>query len=309
MDYNIFNAFTPSNESSVDRSSYLEDWQKMRSKGVDIQERIKVLLQKLEVGVDWKSHDQEQLSLLLTKRKEIAEQIGFFVLSCLRNKLDLPFLGLEKSPEQLSLFNYELPDDSLSWLRHKIEEIGAPEILEESDVNSEIDTIEDSLRDCSSWSVYHAEHQQVLFEQLVARLRYIQEECIGNHDRRIRSIFHRITDYSKKHTPGFIHGLSLSHKPRNERWLEDAHDSWKKIMVEIQKSPEKESLEQVLPLLQQPIDVENLEEALLSHRPFWSFANTLRRLSPHLALFAARPKLTDLVQGLKDYLQTLGQNQ
>jgi hypothetical protein len=194
----------------------------------------------------------------------------------------------------------------LSWLRHKIEEIGAPEILEETDVLTELNTIEESLRDCSSWSVYNAEHQQGLFEQIVARLRYIQEECIGNHDRRIRSVFHRITDYSKKHTPGFIHGLSLSHKPRNERWLEDAHDSWKKIMVEIQKSPEKDSLEHVLPLLNDPIDIEQLEEALLLHRPFWSFANTLRRLSPYLALFVERPKLIDLVHALQDYLQTIG---
>ena len=300
--------FSPSNLVEPilhERDTHIQRWHSLRMQSVSVQEKLKTLLNRLEQGIDWDASSATELEAVIAERNAIAQQIGFFVMSSFISGIEIH--TAEEQPEQLSLFKqYQETDESLLWLQKKIDNINAPNPLDtEDDILLELSALEKSLYDISSWHVYGAHHQQVLLEQIVARLRYIHEECVWNFDKRIRSIFHRITDYSKRHTPGFIHGLSLHHKPNNERWLKDAQESWKVLKAEIQKSPEKDSLQKILPLLVEPIDIEKLEEALLTHRYFWGFANTIRRLAPHVLVLQNRPKLHDLVYGVQDYLQKL----
>lgn len=287
----------------------LKRWYEYCAQTVQLQKKIDASLDALRQGVDWSMKDQEELSALLKKRTELAQKFGLLLMLFVQQNRDLPSLIEDHRPEQLSLFAHQAMDGSLNWLRSKTNAIAPPKVLEaEEELTKGLVSLERSLHDLSSWFIHSADHQQILFEHIVARLRYIQEECPGDYDRRIRSVFHRITDYSKKHTPGFIHGLSLGHKPKNERWLDDAQESWKKIMVTIRQSPEKDALAEIIPLLLKPIDIAALEEVLLGHKQFWSVANTLRLLLPFGNYFGDRPALKELVDLLQKYQEDLSKD-
>lgn len=284
----------------------LKRWYEYCAQTVQLQKKIDTSLDALKEGLDWSEKEQEELSDLLRARTELAQKFGLLLMLFVQQNRDLPSLIEDHRPEQLLLFAHQAMDGSLNWLRSKTNVIEPPKVLEsEEELKDGIFSLEGSLRDLSSWFIHSSDHQQILFEHIVARLRYIQEECPGDYDRRIRSIFHRITDYSKKHTPGFIHGLSLGHKPKNERWLDDAQESWKKIMVTIRQSPEKDALSEIIPLLSQPIDIVALEEVLVKHKQFWSVANTLRLLLPYDSHFRDRPALARLVDLLQKYQEEL----
>ena len=299
MDSSLFDTHE---EQNKDGMMYTKRWYEFCTETIQLQKKIENSLQKLNTGLDWSTKDQEELSTLLSEREVLAKRFGLLIMLFLQKKIEIPSLLEDHRPLQLSLFAHQAMDGSLHWLRKKAERIAPPRMLETtSEIKKTLASLEGSLTDISSWFIHSSEHQQMLFEHIVARLRYIQEECPGDYDRMIRGFFHRITDYSKKHTPGFIHGLSLSHKPKSERWLEDAQESWKKMMVTIQPSPEKDALGQIIPLLNEPIDMNILEPLLLKHKDFWGVANTLRRLSPFLSHFTERPALRELVSSLQAY--------
>lgn len=300
--------FTVYEEQSKDGIKYTKRWYELCAQTVQLQGKIEQSLKKLNNGLDWMGKDQEELSALLEERAELAQQFGLLVMLFLQKKIEIPSLLEDHRPEQLSLFAHQAMDGSLHWLRRKAERIAPPKVLETRDeLTRALSTLERSLTDLSSWFIHNSEHQQMLFEHVVARLRYIQEECPGDFDRTIRSFFHRITDYSKKHTPGFIHGLSLSHKPKHERWLEDAQESWKKMMTTIQPSPERDALRKIIPLLVEPINIIALENVLVQHKDVWGVANMLRRLSPFISSLQSRPALKELVSSLRIYQEKLSE--
>ena len=297
------------NDNEEQHNENLKRWYEYCAQTVQLQKKLDASLHVLKEGITWSVKEQEELSELLRARTELAQKFGLLLMLFVQQNRDLPSLIEDHRPEQLSLFAHQAMDGSLHWLRSKTNIIDPPKVLEaEEELKEGLVSLEGSLRDLSSWFIHSSDHQQILFEHIVARLRYIQEECPGDYDRRIRSIFHRITDYSKKHTPGFIHGLSLGHKPKNERWLDDAQESWKKIMVTIRKSPEKDALAEIIPLLSKPIDIDALEEVLVKHQQFWSVANTLRLLLPFDSYFRSRPALKSLVELMHKYQQDLSKD-
>ena len=303
------NSSFPDDSSEERHNENLKRWHEYCAQTIQLQKKLESSLESLKEGVDWSAKDQEELSELMQKRTELAQKFGLLLMLFVQQNRELPSLIEDHRPKQLSLFAHQVMDGSLHWLRVKSDMIKPPKVLEaEEELKEGLLTLERSLHDLSYWSINNSEHQQMLFEHIVARLRYIQEECPGDYDRQIRSIFHRITDYSKKHTPGFIHGLSLGHKPKNERWLDDAQESWKKIMVSIRQSPEKDALAEIKPLLVEPIDIISLEKVLIKHQEFWSVANTLRLLLPFEGYFAKRPGLRKLVERLHRYQEELAEN-
>ena len=296
-------------DNDEQHTNNLKRWYEYCAQTAQLQKKLDASIEALREGVDWTLKDQEELSELLQTRTEIAQKFGLLLMLFIKQNRELPSLIEDHRPEQLSLFAHQAMDGSLHWLRGKTNMIAPPKVLEmEEELKKGLVSLEESLRDLSNWFINSSDHQQLLFEHIVARLRYIQEECPGDYDRRIRSIFHRITDYSKKHTPGFIHGLSLGHKPKNERWLDDAQESWKRIMVTIRQSPEKDALAEMIPLLSEPVDIVALEEVLLKYQEYWSVANTLRLLLPFEPHLRTRPVLKELVDLLHRYQENLSKD-
>ena len=100
--------------------------------------------------------------------------------------MDIPLFCLSHAQEeQLSLFDTHLEERSNIWLRNVVERMGAPKQLENIDLaRADLEQTESLLRDLFTWHKYREDFVQSVLEQVVARLRYIQEECPGSLDRK-----------------------------------------------------------------------------------------------------------------------------
>jgi len=283
-------------------SEYHSHWISLCNEAEHVQKKLNVVLAQLQSGVDWSPSSQQELSKLLVQRQKIANKIGMLVIFFLQKGIEMPAFPTHNVEEQLSLFDTQAGEKSTQWLNDIVERLGAPKQLENSELaRVDLGRIEALLRDMFSWHKYREDYVQSLLEQVVARLRYIQEECPGSLDRHIRKLFHRMTDYSKKHTPGFIHGLSLHHKPRHERWFDDARDSWRDLIALLRPElrTEKEVTEELQAIIvgtlknDSAATVEHIEAWILSHDAFLHRPNVLRMLMPFRDTLLERAKIKE----------------
>lgn len=267
--------------------------------GENIQEKIAALLATLHGGVFWTPQHQQQLSTLLALRKKHAQELGMLLITN-KETFFMQSLFEEKSTEQLTLFEDRVTP--MDWLLGILQRLDPPTLEESYDIiHKEFHALDSILQGIFSWSVQPADFQTGLLEHIVARLRHIQ--C-GTHahlfEEQIRRLFYKMTDYSKRHTPGFIHGMSLNHKPREENWFEDAMDTWQKL----QKKTAQSSLDVLSPLynilyaeedtLTQMISWDQVEIELLKIKQEWGSPNLKRMLIKHLNTIAKRPALQEL---------------
>ena len=281
---------------------YRNHWISLCNEARHVQSKLDVVLGQLQSGIDWTPVSQQELSKLLVQRKKIAEKIGMLAMFFLQKGIEIPSSSPQTAEEQLSLFDTHHDERSTIWLRNIVDRLGAPKQLENVELaRADLERIESLLRDLFAWHKYREDFVQSVLEQIVARLRYIQEESPGSLDRSIRKLFHRMTDYSKKHTPGFIHGLSLHHKPRHERWFDDARDSWHDVRSLLRPNfrSEKEVTEELQKIIvdrlqeNREVAIEHIEEWILSHEQSLHRPNVLRMLMPFREALLLRPSITE----------------
>lgn len=128
-------------------------------------------------------------------------------------------------------------------LREVIEHIGSPPFLQnESDIIAEVAHLDESCGRLREWSALNQEQKRALIGTLTARARRVQDESdSGTVDRRaLDTCFGRLTAFSKAHQPGFVYGLSRTHKPQHGSWLGDAELWWAALLEMVPELPDVE---------------------------------------------------------------------
>ena len=265
-----------------------------------IQSKITELLSLLKGGVFWSAQHQQRLSSLLAQRKTKAAELGMLLITHPNPEILMQVFYPQEKNEQLSL--WEKVGQSGDWLKSILSRLKAPNNQDGSleAVQNEFRDIDSIVQGIFSWSTQPATHQTSVLEHIVARLRNIQT---GSHasffEESVRRLFYKMTDYSKRHTPGFIHGMSLNHKPREETWFEDARQTWSSL----QRMSHQGELEEIIFSLKEnlnlnPINWDKIEALLLKSRHAWQNDNIKRLLLPHSGQIAKRDVLQELSKNL-----------
>ena len=277
-------------------------WESLLKEGEHLQQKIDALFSKWRLGLNWLPTDRQKLSTLMYQRQQIAQKIGLFVLGGIQHGLFVKPVFPDSEPQQLPLFS----QTPLHWFQDVIQRLQAPKDLKDlNDIREDLKRIEGVVSNVFSWSDRPSPLQAALLTQIAARLRYIQEETEAQYlvDEAVRKIFNKMTDYSKKHTPGFVHGMSLNHKPKEGYWRIDARKSWLALNSLLAEQGESEKkIESLKALLIEPIDWQKLTAYLQQSQDIYTEGYFLRILSPYHKNIQAIEELNLLSEALEAFI-------
>ncbi len=86
---------------------------------------------------------------------------------------------------------------------------------------TDLDRVHAAIRDSARWAVLPRELRRAVVALCTTRLRHLQDDRMVNSPR-LEEAFAMLTAYSKREQPGFVVGLSRSHRPVRGAWTEDA---------------------------------------------------------------------------------------
>ncbi len=119
-----------------------------------------------------------------------------------------------------------------------IERLGAPRAeLSDDELLDEAARVDREVTRCAEWSAFPRAIQQALLGLLAARLRRLQDDT-SSHLRALLALqlkkdFAKLTQFSNEHQPGWITGLSRSHRPESASWIGDAEFWWSALRREL----------------------------------------------------------------------------
>lgn len=91
--------------------------------------------------------------------------------------------------------------------------------------------------------------QQLFLAYGTCKARVWQENLdLGSsrHEVVLEQVFRALTRYSARERPGFVHGLSRSHRPERETWADDSHYWWTELCLAANIDPEPSNTEKQL---------------------------------------------------------------
>lgn len=91
--------------------------------------------------------------------------------------------------------------------------------------------------------------QQIFLAYCTCKARVWQENLdLGSsrHEVVLEQVFRALTRYSARERPGFVHGLSRSHRAERETWADDAHYWWTELSLAADIDPEPSNTEKQL---------------------------------------------------------------
>jgi hypothetical protein len=104
-----------------------------------------------------------------------------------------------------------------------------------TDDATEIDRLHAAIRDSARWAHLPRELRRGVVALCTTRLRRLQDDRrFVSH--RLEEAFAMLTAYSKREQPGFVVGLSRSHKPVRGDWGEDAAAWWERLSATVDPS-------------------------------------------------------------------------
>ncbi len=119
-----------------------------------------------------------------------------------------------------------------------IERAGPPRAeLTDDELLDEAARIDREVTRCVDWSGFPRAIQQALLGLFASRLRRLQDDT-SSHLRSLLALqlkkdFAKLTQFSNEHQPGWITGLSRSHKPESGSWVGDAEFWWNALRREL----------------------------------------------------------------------------
>lgn len=91
--------------------------------------------------------------------------------------------------------------------------------------------------------------QQIFLAYCTCKARVWQENLdLGSsrHEVVLEQVFRALTRYSARERPGFVHGLSRTHRAERETWADDAHYWWTELCLAADIDPEPSNTEKQL---------------------------------------------------------------
>lgn len=91
--------------------------------------------------------------------------------------------------------------------------------------------------------------QQIFLAYCTCKARVWQENLdLGSsrHEVVLEQVFRALTRYSARERPGFVHGLSRTHRAERETWADDAHYWWTELSLAANIDPEPSNTEKQL---------------------------------------------------------------
>ncbi|MCB9537142.1 MAG: hypothetical protein H6704_12895 [Myxococcales bacterium] len=119
-----------------------------------------------------------------------------------------------------------------------IERVGEPRAeLTDDELLDEAAQVDREVMRCADWSGFPRAIQQALLGLFASRLRRLQDDTSSQ----LRSLlalqlkkdFAKLTQFSNEHQPGWITGLSRSHRPESGSWVGDAEFWWNALRREL----------------------------------------------------------------------------
>lgn len=99
------------------------------------------------------------------------------------------------------------------------------------------------------WKPLPRRVQQLFLAYCTCKARVWQENLdLGStrHEVVLEQVFRALTRYSARERPGFVHGLSRTHRAERESWAEDAHYWWTELQLAANMDPDPSSTEKQL---------------------------------------------------------------
>ncbi len=90
-----------------------------------------------------------------------------------------------------------------------------------ADQAADLDRVHAAIRDSGRWGLLPRELRRGVVALCTTRLRHLQDDCAFVSPR-LEEAFAMLTAYSKREQPGFVVGLSRSHRPVRGTWSGDA---------------------------------------------------------------------------------------
>lgn len=106
------------------------------------------------------------------------------------------------------------PKDWREQLEAAMKQLGRPAL----DDGSEEDAVRKFAMGCNGWTIFPRDVQRAMVGMAVTRLRRLQDD--RQHDD-LDDYFSLLTAFSKREQPGYVNGLSRTHRPEGESWLRD----------------------------------------------------------------------------------------
>jgi hypothetical protein len=109
-----------------------------------------------------------------------------------------------------------------------LEQIGRPTRVRDAETARRVtDHVAYLTNDLDSWLRYPQSTQQALVGLLSSLARHVQDESPADtSDPTLKSVFSRLSRWSKLYRPGFVPGLSRNNPPNHGSWLADAEHWW-----------------------------------------------------------------------------------
>ncbi len=152
--------------------------------------------------------------------------------------------------------------------------------------------------------------QQLFLAYCTCKARVWQENLdLGSsrHEVVLEQVFRALTRYSARERPGFVHGLSRSHRPERETWADDAHYWWTELCLAANIDPEPSNTEKQLdeltrtltgkvsdPVVQAAV-MHAIENGVPADDP-----RLLKLLQPRREALADEPRLRTVRRALRD---------
>lgn len=104
---------------------------------------------------------------------------------------------------------------------------------------ADLDRVHAAIRDSARWAFLPRELRRGVVALCTTRLRHLQDDRRITHPR-LEEAFAMLTAYSKREQPGFVVGLSRSHRPVRGTWAEDAAGWYERLCSHAQGRQEED---------------------------------------------------------------------
>ena len=119
-----------------------------------------------------------------------------------------------------------------------LEALGAPPTLTDDNLEAELYTLRESLRDTRWWALLRPDVRHLLFTVLAARGRGLQAHAIMRSDERLRGFFKALTANARRHRVDVIGPLMKSYRPRDS-WEAEATLWWERLLHEVRRDEQR----------------------------------------------------------------------
>lgn len=161
------------------------------------------------------------------------------------------------------------------------------------------------------WKPLPRRVQQLFLAYCTCKARVWQENLdLGSsrHEVVLEQVFRALTRYSARERPGFVHGLSRTHRAERESWAEDAHYWWTELCLAANIDPEPSNIEIQLDELHRTLEgkaSDGVIQAAVVHA-VENGVNTsdprlLKMLAEHPDALEDEPRLRAVRRALRDF--------